>query len=202
MSQCLDDFYEENKDDPAALAKAFDDYERKSLSALAQETNNDPDMLLLGQQTFMQKRRVYERSAQAAEDARVRDGERSDYDQTIGTAKTNLQKQAYLAANDEEAGTSLDVAINENLGSIETALEAGVISPEVATRDRKAILDTVTLGRIDGTFDALPDIDSKKEFVEGLKEGWTNGDELVKGLSLEQIQTLEPEISGSNFQSK
>ena len=197
VTQGLDDLYEENKDDPAALAKAFDDYERKSLGALAQETNNDPDMLLLGQQTFMQKRRVYERSAQAAEDAWVRDGERTDYDQTIGTARTNLQKQAYLAANDEEAGTSLDVAINENLGSIETALEAGVISPEIATRDRKAILDTVTLGRIDGTFDALPDIDSKKNFVEGLKESWTNGDELVKGLSLEQIQTLERKYQGA-----
>ena len=197
VTQGLDDLYEENKDDPTALAKAFDDYEGKSLGALAKETANDPDMMLLGQQTFMQKRRVYERSAQAAEDARVRDGERSDYDQTIGTARTSLQKQAYLAANDEEAGSSLDVAINENLGSIETALEAGVISPEVATRDRKAILDTVTLGRIDGTFDALPDPESKARFVEGLKDGWAKGEELLKDLSLEQVQALERKYAGA-----
>lgn len=197
VTQGLDDLYEENKDDPAALAKAFDDYEGKSLGALAKETANDPDMMLLGQQTFMQKRRVYERSAQAAEDARVRDGERSDYDQTIGTARTSLQKQAYLAANDEEAGSSLDVAINENLGSIETALEAGVISPEVATRDRKTILDTVTLGRIDGTFDALPDPESKARFVEGLKDGWAKGEELLKDLSLEQVQALERKYAGA-----
>nr|WP_321457229.1 phage tail tip lysozyme [uncultured Cohaesibacter sp.] len=191
VTQRLDEIYEEHKDDPEALGHAFDEFQASSLAQLAKATNNDPDTLLLGQQTFAQKRRVYEKSARAAEDARVRDGERADYDENIGSAVNSLQRQAYQAANDEEAGASLGVSINENLASIEDALQAGVITPEVAKRDRRAILDTVTIGRIDGAFAALPDADAKEAFVEDLKEKWANGEEFLKDLSLEKVQYLE-----------
>ena len=197
VTQQLDTLYEDHKDDPAELAAAFDEAENTVLGRIGQLTGNDPESIAFAKQTFAKKRFGYEKSARAAEDARVRDGERADYDQTISDARSSLQKQAYRAANDEEAGESLSVSINENLASIESALDAGVISADVALRDRKHINDTVTLGSLDGTFDAMPDIDSKKDFVEGLKESWTNGDDLVKGLSLEQIQTLERKYQGA-----
>ena len=166
-------------------------------------TGNDPEAILFVQQTFAQKRRVYEKSVRAAEDARVRDGERSDYDDTLKASRTSLQRQAYLTGNDEEAGADLEVSINESLASISEALELlGLISPEVAKRDRKAVLDTVTLARVDGVFDSLPDVGSKEAFVEGLKDKWTKEEEPFKDLSLEQVQALERKYAGAISQEK
>ena len=202
VSQQLDALYEENKDDPAALTQAFDEAENTVLGKIGHLTGNDPEAILFVQQTFAKKRFGYEKSARAAEDARVRDGELSDYNQTIGDAVNGLQKQAYLAANDEEAGESLSVSINENLASVESALDAGVISPQAAKRDRAAILGAVTFGRIDGAFDALPDAESKTAFVEELKDRWANGDEFLKDLSLEKIQYLEGKYTSAISREK
>lgn len=202
VTQQLDALYEEHKDDPAALTQAFDEAENGVLTQLGKLTNNDPEMILLGQQTFAQKRRVYEKSARAAEDARVRDGERSDYDDTLKGSRSSLQRQAYLTGNDVEAGADLEVSINESLASISDALDAGLISPEVAKRDRKAVLDTVTLARVDGVFDSLPDVGSKEAFIEGLKDSWTKEEELFKDLSLEQVQALERKYAGAITQEK
>ncbi|SFP13276.1 hypothetical protein SAMN04488056_12336 [Cohaesibacter marisflavi] len=202
VTQQLDALYEEHKDDPAALTQAFDEAENGVLTQLGKLSNNDPEMILLGQQTFAQKRRVYEKSARAAEDARVRDGERSDYDDTLKASRSSLQRQAYLTGNDVEAGADLEVSINESLASISDALDAGLISPEVAKRDRKAVLDTVTLARVDGVFDSLPDVGSKEAFIEGLKDSWTKEEELFKDLSLEQVQALERKYAGAITQEK
>ena len=202
VSQQLDALYEENKDDPVALTQAFDEAENAVLGKIGHLTGNDPEAILFVQQTFAQKRRVYEKSVRAAEDARVRDGERSDYDDTLKASRTSLQRQAYLTGNDEEAGADLEVSINESLASISEALEAGLISPEVAKRDRKAVLDTVTLARVDGVFDSLPDVGSKEAFVEGLKDRWTKEEEPFKDLSLEQVQALERKYAGAISQEK
>lgn len=202
VTQQLDALYEDHKDDPAELAAAFDEAENAVLGRIGQLTGNDPESIAFAKQTFAKKRFGYEKSARAAEDARVRDGELSDYNQTIGDAVNSLQKQAYLAANDEEAGESLSVSINENLASIESALDAGVISPQAAKRDRVAILDAVTFGRIDGAFEALPDAESKTAFVEELKDKWANGDEFLKDLSLEKIQYLEGKYTSAISREK
>ena len=196
ISQQLDALYDDHKDDPAALSKAIDDAEVQVLER-AKELSSDPAVPFLVQEAFSQKRKVYEKSARAEEDKRVRDGERADYDESLSAARTSLQKQAYLAGDDEEAGSDLQVAINEKLADIEASLQAGLISPEVARRDRKTIEDTVTVARVDGVFDSLPDSDAKEAFVEGMKEEWANGEGILKDLTLEQVQSLDRKYSSA-----
>ncbi|SNY93503.1 hypothetical protein SAMN04515647_3800 [Cohaesibacter sp. ES.047] len=196
VSQQLEALYDEHKEDPAALSKAFDEAESGVLERL-NTLSGDPELLLLGRETFARKRRVYEKSARAEEDKRVRDGERADYDEVLKSSRTSLQRQAYLVGDDEEAGADLDVAMNENLANIEDALEAGLISPQLASKQQKVIFDTVTLARIDGVFDSLPGPDEKQAFVEGLKDEWKEGEGFLKDLSLEQVDGLDRKYSGA-----
>ncbi|WP_180966796.1 hypothetical protein [Cohaesibacter celericrescens] len=195
VTQQLDGIYEEYKDDPNALIAAFDQAEGNVLDRL-QKLSSDPELLQLGRETFARKRRVYEKSAMAEEDKRVRDGERADFDEVNKSSRTSLQRQAYLVGDDAESGADLDVAMNDNLSNIEDALEAGLISPQFAAKESKAIFDTVTMARLEGVFDSLPGPDEKEAFVADLKENWTKGEELLKDLSLEQVQKLERTFAG------
>ncbi len=190
VDQQLDAIYEEHKDDPAALKKAFDEAEKGVLATLG-EITGDPEVQIFGKQVFAKKRRTYERSAAAEEDKRVRGEEQADHNQAMTDTRLSLQKRAYLAGDDEEAGETLSASLGEALGNIDEAEEVGVISANTAMKQRSDLRRTVTEGRLTGVFDSLPGPDEKKAFIEEMRNDWKKGEGLLGDLSLEKVQALE-----------
>lgn len=185
--EALEAAYDAHNDDPAQMRAVFDELEENTLSRVGE----DPELQHQVRAVFRAKRKLYERSADAAEDARVRDGELSDYRDVLETSTKALERQAYLAADDEEAVQALTVSSNERLSAIDDALEAGVIDETTAQKHRREILHTVTVGRLQGVFDSLPGPDEKETFVDELRQDWANGEPVLSDLDLEQVRSLE-----------
>lgn len=194
IDQQMDDIFETFKDDPAALNNAFNDAEETVLNRV-RAISDDPAVELLARETFYKKRKVFEKSAQADEDRRMRDGEKADYNEVVNAARNSLQKRAYLIGDDPEAAEDLNVSVNESLGAIEDALDAGLINAQTALKHRQEILETVTSARMEGVFDSLPSAEEKAAFVEDLRKRWGEGDALLSSMSLEEIQTMERKFS-------
>ncbi|SNZ20953.1 phage tail tip lysozyme [Cohaesibacter gelatinilyticus] len=190
INQKIDEIYEEHKDDPTALTKALDAAQKEILGNIS-SIPSDPAVQWLAEQTFARKRLVFERSAIAEQDKRVREGERSNYDAALTSQFSSLEKQAYLVGDDIQAGADLEISMNEALGNIEEARFAGVISPKLAEKQKREVLGTVTSARLRGVFDSLPDADSKEAYVAEMRKQWSSGAEEFASLSLDQVRAIE-----------
>lgn len=190
INQQIDEIYEQHKDDPTALSKALDEAQKEVVGRLS-NISSDPSLQWLAEQTFARKRLVFEKSALAEQDKRVRENERADYDSTITSQFSSLEKQAYLVGDDIQAGTDLEISINEAIGNIQEARDAGVINPQLAEKQEREVLGTVTSARLRGVFDSLPDADSKEAYVAEMRKQWSSGAEEFSSLSLDQVRAME-----------
>jgi hypothetical protein len=190
INQQIDEIYEQHKEDPAALSKALDEAQKEVVGRLG-KISSDPSLQWLAEQTFARKRLVFEKSAIAEQDKRVRENERADYDSTITSQFSSLEKQAYLVGDDIQAGADLEISINEAIGNIQEARDAGVIPPQLAEKQEREVLGTVTSARLRGVFDSLPDADSKETYVAEMRKQWSSGAEEFSSLSLDQVRAME-----------
>lgn len=190
ISNQVERLYEEHKDNPDQLKKAFDEAEKGVLASLAQ-ISPDPEIQFAAKQLFAQKRKPYERSSLAEEEKRVRDGELEDYKSTVASSLKHIEKQAYLAGNDEDAIQGLSATMGEALAEIDQAEETGLISPRIASEQRTLVRTQATSAQLQGVFESLPTPDEKQAFIEELRKDWEKGKGMVGEYSLAQMQKIE-----------
>lgn len=177
-------------DDPVRLAEELEKAQ-KDMSQKLGAITDDPQTHWMAEQLFREKTHIYQKSAIAEEDKRVRDGELVERVEALHSDRNNLERMAYLAADNVAAGDDLKASIAETLSGIDEDLERGLITANQAVREKQDVLGGVTSGRIRGTFDSLPDADSKEAYIADMVQQWKEGAEEFSSLSLDRVRGLQ-----------
>lgn len=163
--------YENNKDNPAAFQAAVKDVADRYVK---QAADIGPEVGLAIKQRAAGQLLTLARDVQSRNEQKV-DGERKSAAlAAVDEAARGIERQAYLIGGNEDGDERLTALAAQAHGSIDAALATGAITPEQARGKREQVAQGLVSSRIQGVFDALPDVAQKQAFVDGLDEAYAD----------------------------
>ncbi|SFT67192.1 hypothetical protein SAMN05444141_102674 [Pseudovibrio denitrificans] len=191
IDQSLNAAYDEHENDPAALTTEIDEIQKQTLAALPEEVQE------LAQKTFLTRRAIYERKANKEQAKRELTQRATAAEDGIAEGFRSLERQAYIAGDDEEADKNLQERVVALAGIIDSAEANGALSAKVASRHRERIVETTAISRVRGIAADLPDAKSREEYANGLVDAWGSGEGPLADLDYKTVQALSREIGGA-----
>ncbi|WP_057464467.1 hypothetical protein [Pseudovibrio sp. POLY-S9] len=191
IDQSINAAYDEHESDPVALTAAIDEIQKETLAALPEEAQE------LAQKTFVTRRAIYERKANKEQAKRELTQRATAADDSIAEGFRSLERQAYIAGDDEEADKNLQARVVALSGIVDSAEANGAISAKDASRHREKIIETTAISRVRGIAADLPDAKSKEEYANGLVDAWGSGKGPLADLDYKTVKALSREIEGA-----
>ncbi|WP_321337904.1 hypothetical protein [Breoghania sp.] len=177
-------------DDPVKLRQELDRIQKQSLANLPA----DAEVQDFAAKIFQTRRRVYERDADARADRRSQAEDLAAADNAMTSGRRTIERQAYLAGTDEDAENNLSDRVAGLTGQIDSAVEAGVITPQEGNRRKLALIETAATSRIRGVFDGLPDAAARADYAGGLMDEWKSGKGPLADLDFRTVKALSGEL--------
>ncbi len=190
VDDALYEAHELYRDDPVKLRQELDRIQKQSLANLPA----DAEVQDFAAKIFQTRRRVYERDADARADRRSQAEDLAAADSAMTSGRRTIERQAYLAGTDEEAERNLSDRLAGLTGQIESAVEAGVITPKEGNRRKLALIETAATSRIRGVFDGLPDAAARADYAGGVMDEWKSGKGPLADLDFRTVKALSGEL--------
>ncbi len=191
IDQSMNAAYDEHESDPVALTAEIDEIQKQTLAALPEEAHE------LAQRTFVTRRAIYERKASKEQAKRELTQRATAADDSIAEGFRSLERQAYIAGDDEEADKNLQARVVSLAGVIDQAESNGAISAKEAKRQREKIVQTTATSRVRGIAAELPDAKAKEDYANGLIDAWGSGEGPLADLDYKTVKALSREIGGA-----
>jgi hypothetical protein len=163
--------YDANKDNPQAFAASVKDVTDryvKQADAIA------PDVSLAIKQRASQHLITMARDVQSRNEIKVDNERKQNASAALIENTKGLERQAYLIGTNENGDQQLSDLSAQANASIDRALQSRAITAEEAAKQREGIAGGLVTSRIQGVFDALPDVNQKKHFVESLDAAYAD----------------------------
>ena len=157
--------FENHKDDPAAFqqeVKTVADKYVKQAQAIGPEVSLKIKDRAAGQLL------TYARDVQARNEKQVDEERKTAALAAVDQATTGLSRQAYLIGVNQDGDERLSALAAQANQSIDAALASGAITGPMALQQRQTIASGLVTNRIQGVYDALPDVAARRHFVDGL----------------------------------
>lgn len=191
-----------NKDDPQAMAAAFEKLKTEYKSkAVVQE----PEIQAHFDKTFADLRFPYEKNAVRVRDTKLRAEAADATTSAIDIALRDASRSAYTLGGDPEGDKTLAAESVRIKKMVANAQDSGYYTPAAATRRLAEVDSTIEIGKIAGQFARLDGVDAKVSFARQLDDDYQAGKVLktIDARDYQRLQTdLRREIAAADSQAR
>jgi Transglycosylase SLT domain len=198
VDAAFNDIYAQHKDNPAEYDKAM---KEAADGILEDAAAMGPEI-----KQAMAQRIVQRSMADIQKINSVREEKANNERKTAATAALDAQdllfeRQAYVLGTTQNGDGQLAELARTALGSIDAAVASGAITGDEGRRRRENTLQSMTVSRIKGVFDAKESPEEKQHFADGLMTEYLD---LTKNspLQLIKLSTMESLVGGMGQEAK
>jgi Phage tail lysozyme len=191
LDAALNNAYDENKKDPVAFQKIVTEIGQAHVK---QASAIDP---MLGEkmaQRVVDRSEAYFKNVNALNDQRVNEERKVSAIAALDSQDGLIERQAYALGTTQDGDAQLQKLSQGALTAIDAAQASGAIDAGEAQNKRQATLEKLTISRMKGVFDALPDAEQKKHFAASLMDEWKANDSPLGAVSLSRMEGLVNEF--------
>lgn len=187
LDAAMTNAHAENSDNPEAFAKAMNQVGKDYLK---QAEGYGPDVKTMIAQRAMRNAESFVSDVNAKKERMAEETRQAAAGASIDAETNLIERQAYALGTTKDGDQQLAALSQSALGRISQAEASGAITPVQAAKARTNTLETLTISRMKGVFDALPSPEEKKHFVSGLMDEWKVDNSPLSAISLDKMQSI------------
>lgn len=191
LSTDLANAYEDFGDDPTAFANRMDEIRDTYL----QDPNmRDPEIRETFEKSFARQSRAYRMNVASRQEKQLRQEEVAAAEGALDANELDLERQAHALGANGDGDQILSEHLQRSHQMVDTAVEAGTLSPLQGQRRKEKLAKVATRGRVQGVYDALETPAQKEQFALSLLEDWRDGEGPLAQLDYATVKALSQSL--------